>query len=258
MLSNLSHATTETAILTQALPREKVLLQTMHTPHSSTWLTVTPTPHLSMSAAAYRMALRYKTGHQIYSMACPCNKCTTANAMSDVFGDHDAVCPGGGRLVRRHNRVRDVIHDAAARALLAPREEAANTIHTGERPADVLIPHWIGPKAMCIDVSIVSPHGRSALGRTTTTAAEQAKKLKVSKYRAWCEMLFTPFILETTGGWGAQTKHIITRLARETADITRQDIPSAIRDFRDRISFIAQQSMAEGFLLRNESDTGSM
>lgn len=95
------------------------------------------------------------------------------------------------------------------RAQFGPRKEERQIQDSGERPADILIPGWDGGKALCIDVTVVSPFVHGAVGENALTTSERAENLKVRKYRARCEengTLFEPFVLETTGGWGKCTE----------------------------------------------------
>lgn len=193
MLPTTAYITTFEKFFSKALPREKVTMKSMQTPHCSSRLNITPTQNQIMKPAAYRMALKYKTGHHIFPNSSQCSLCQN-NSLADMYGDHDAVFLGGGRLVRRHNRVRDILFEAAATALLGPRKEAPNILqHTGDRPADVLIPRWAGNRSLCLDVSIVSPHVNPNM---TTTAAERAESMKIRKYEERCQgegLVFEPF-----------------------------------------------------------------
>ena len=136
---------------------------------------------------------------------------------------------------------------------MAPRREVTHLFEDDDaRPADVLIPNWTGGQDLCVDVTIISPMVGGM--RNNELAATRAEERKALLYDHRCRdrgLLFLPFVLETTGAFGAKTNGFVERLGVALADAERTDVPSTIARIRQTISVAAQRSMAEGFLFRH-------
>ena len=73
------------------------------------------------------------------------------------------------------------------------------------KPADILLPSWDNGRDLCLDVSIVSSFSILPSIAGVGKAARKAEELKIAKYEAECAsngLLFKPFILEMTEGFG--------------------------------------------------------
>lgn len=113
-------------------------------PQAGTWLTALPLPHLGLTMSAQptvkSCVIVPATTSTVYADPRPCQVCSTVS-LPDMSGDHDAMCRGAGKLIRRHNAVRDTIFSLAQQAHMAPRREEAHLVGTDDdRPADVLLP----------------------------------------------------------------------------------------------------------------------
>ena len=75
----------------------------------------------------------------------------------------------GGERISRHNALRDAIFDTAAQAGLAPTKEGRFLLPGADRrPADVLLPHWVGGQDGALDVTVVHPFQDATLVRAAT------------------------------------------------------------------------------------------
>ena len=79
---------------------------------------------------------------------------------------HFSQCAYAGERIARHNQLRDVLHQTATQAALGPaREERALLPGSESRPADVLIPNWVGGRDAALDVTVVSPLQQALVDR---------------------------------------------------------------------------------------------
>ena len=125
--------------------------------HAGDWLNVVPSTALGLHLRPqeFVMVARYRLGLPLYNMDGPCPAC---HRLSDKQGNHAMCCGSGGEHISRHNHLRDHLHDTAVAAGLGPAREVRFLI-PGEdsRPADVLLPHWVGGKDAALDVTVVNP-----------------------------------------------------------------------------------------------------
>ncbi|CAM8889842.1 unnamed protein product [Rhodiola kirilowii] len=222
---------------------------------SGIWTTAIPTPFsgLHMNPAAYRMALKYRTGRNVFPVSQACTSCRGLQT-SDAAGDHDSHCPGGGRRIRRHNAVRDALFTFFREANLGPRLEVAGLLEGGEKPADILVPAWDDGKDLCVDVSIVSPFVGEGAEMESGEAARRAEERKISIYGAGCSangLIFEPFIMESLGGFGGRADRLIRTVAARWAEAKGLEPPAALSILRQKLSFVSQKALGDGFLLRN-------
>ena len=87
---------------------------------------------------------------------CPSSSC---DVPQDEFGDHALHCrEDRGLKTGRHDRIRDVIFQAAQHASLNPLKEMPGLIPNSlSRPADVYIGNWVDGRKVAFDVSVTSP-----------------------------------------------------------------------------------------------------
>ncbi len=74
------------------------------------------------------------------------------------FGFHELSCPGQGRLISRHNALRDCLYSVGQQAGLSVRREPQNLFQydLGDKPADVLFGLFYHGRDVCVDVTIVN------------------------------------------------------------------------------------------------------
>ena len=163
------------------------------------------------------------------------------------------MCRGVGRLVHRHNAVRDRLFNLARAGGLAPRREEPHLLDGSEdRPADILLPAWAGGRDLCVDVAVVSPFAANATS-SSESATTRAERRKMERYTDACAqrgLLFQPFVMDTLGAYGSQSHTVLRRIAAAIADVERSDILTVLPQIRQSLSFAAQKALAEGFLSR--------
>ena len=130
-----------------------------------------------------------------------------ATRYSDAQGNHAMCCGSGGERISRHNHLRDHLHDNAVGAGLGPvREVRFLILGEDSRPADVLLPHWIGGKDAALDVTVVNPcQAATVIGAATTAghALNFAHSRKVRGAGEACQrqgVTFLPIVVESLVG----------------------------------------------------------
>ncbi len=158
--------------------------------------------------------------------------------MSDSRGIHDSFCQGGGKLVYRHNCVRDIIYNHARRAGLQALKEPNGIMvdhdREGERPADIYFQNWDRGKNNCVDVTVVcAMKDVSKAIRHPGNAIDAGVTSKNRKYLDRVEnagMMFTPFVMDTFGCFSADCMKILSRISTGLADV--QGISRGVAKFR--------------------------
>ena len=129
---------------------DRAHLLSVSSPHTSAWLSVTPSPRLNLhlEPAEFQVALKWWLGILVVQdQSCP----HCPSFVLDDFGHHSLSCKHEGDVVSRHNKLRDVFLDFCQRACLGPCLEmgcGAGYTNPQSRTADVLVPNW-GPWQTC-------------------------------------------------------------------------------------------------------------
>ena len=165
---------------------QHLALQTIY--GAGVWLTALPSNEdLRMDPSSFRITLARRLRLKVQPEDGPCSRC---GGLMDCFGDHALVCPCAGDRTKRHNCLRNRVHDSAREGGLAPEREKAGLLpasmdHGGadgiggvpvpqsgdpweppdpgpdllgrgrRRPADVFIPR--GPLGNCLLYTSPSP-----------------------------------------------------------------------------------------------------
>ena len=162
---------------------------------------------------------------------------------------HDSFCQKGGKLIKRHDLIRNVLARFCRDALLCPTVEENGLLveDAGNCPADIFIPDFNG-RGVCIDVSVVSSHiNRNQSGLQPGYNAHQAEIAKCQKYLPCCSnngFRFVPFIIESLGGFGPQALAFMDQLAIMVADRKGMTVPECSRHLRQKINFVVTQATA--------------
>ncbi len=173
----------------------------------------------------------------------------------DRKGMHAAICPMGGGPTRRHNRVRNSMHEHAKKAHYAPIREMPNLLDDGRKPADVYLPTGNEGGAMCVDVAVVHPcradlvAGAADTPASAATSYEQTvKEDKYSEDLAARNIGFLPFVMEAFGGCGKKAQALVARMANDMKHRGRCNL-SAKAILRD-LSFTVMSCYARSVLER--------
>ena len=182
-------------------------LRSVTLPHAGDWLNVVPSTALGLHLRPqeFVMVARYRLGLPLYNLDGPCPAC---HRLSDKQGNHAMCCGSGGERISRHNHLRDHLHDTAVAAGLGPAREVRFLI-PGEdsRPADVLLPHWVGGKDAALDVTVVNPLQVATVVGASTEAGHALTHAFNRKMRGSAEachrqaVAFMPLVVESYGGW---------------------------------------------------------
>ena len=138
-------------------------------------------------------------------------------------------CAWQGERIARHNHLRDLLHNTAAAAALAPAKEGRFLLPgEGGRPADLLIPGWANGRDAAWDVTVINPLQESMVRGAATTpghALSHAHKRKLDKSWEPCHaqgIAFLPIAAESLGAWHssaiAEVKRLGSALARHTGE----------------------------------------
>eukprot|EP00731_Ephydatia_muelleri_P023348 Em0015g931a len=132
---------------------------------------------------------------------------------------------GGGDVVSRHNKLRDILAESCRRAHLGVQVEMGNNLtnHSHTRPADLLVPNWVLGKPAAFDLSVTSPLNPTTLleaSVTTGVAALTTELRKHSSNDTKCKELdwvYVPLVVESYGAWGKEALESISQLASRLA-----------------------------------------
>ena len=237
---------------------------------AGTWLTALPIPSLGlkMSHRAFAACVRFRLGMPLYSfnsalpIECPeCHK----NVL-DRWGHHSVICKFSNDRNSRHNQVRDVVHNFAVQGGLSCQKEVKHLLAhhqdgaIGQKPADILIHDYKHGKALCADITVVSPLQQQHMHQEVrqrgqhAVALSDAEEKKFAKYEDKCReagLLFTPLAFEVFGGHGNHCRQLLSRLADACA--IRNNYPRSITKCRLRqlISIAIQRGNATALLRRD-------
>jgi hypothetical protein len=179
----------------------------------------------------FAVLCRRRLGKSVFSavegFACQACARKGTHVVSDCMGDHAASCPT--TLHQRHAAVAGVLIECARRAGLrvSDREPtgllASVDATPNRRPADVFINCWKGHQDIAIDVSVVANYHSATrvAGFDPMATINTAAATKVAKYRSACSevnLLFSPFIVGTYGGFDREGLVLMDELQRRISD----------------------------------------
>ena len=230
--------------------RERARLLSLTLDHAGDWLNTPPLKALGLHLRPpeFVLALKYRLGIQVFDTAGPCPACLRD---SDVFGDHAMCCGAGGERISRHNNLRDAFFDTAVAAGLGPVREGRFLLPgTDRRPADVLVPNWVGGKDAAMDVTVVTPLQAATMPGAANTAGHalnHAHGRKANGAEEECRrqgIAFLPLVAETFGGWHAGAEKEVKKLAAALARHTGQDESEATSHLWGRLGILLQRGNA--------------
>ena len=230
--------------------REKARLASLSLPHSGDWLNCAPLKALCLHlrSAEFVLAVKYRLGLPIYDQEGPCPACLR---QSDIYGDHALCCGTGGERISRHNALRDAFYDTAVSAGLGPTREGRFLLPGADRrPADVMVPNWVGGRDAALDVTVVHPFQGATLARAATEPGHALDFAYERKLRGtWedCErqgIAFLPIVAESMGGWHATAVREVKKLGSALARHTGQLEGEAISHLWGRLGILLQRGNA--------------
>ena len=229
---------------------EMARLKSLTLPHAGDWLNVVPSTALGLHLRPqeFIMVARYRLGLPLYSHEGPCPSC---RRYSDAHGNHAMCCGSGGERISRHNHLRDHLHDTAVAAGLGPVREVRFLIPGQDsRPADVLVPHWIGGKDAALDITVVNPCQTATVVGAATTAGHSLNFAYTRKVRGAGEacqrqgVAFLPIVVESFGGWHEAAVREVERLGAALARQSGQEEDEAVRHLWGKLGMLLQRGNA--------------
>ncbi len=212
---------------------------------SGAWLKVVPDRHrnLTMDPQSYARALQFRLGMDLYEEETKCGFCAK---MMDRRGQHAGICTGVHYAL--HNAVRNELCSEGRRAGRQPELEKAGILdgaRQNERPADVFFPLYRGSRGLCVDVTIINSYGdlthsAESVGVNAQKAAE-AKRLNYEKAVVEAGWKFSPFPMETLGGFGEECDEILRSIGEGLARFSGISTSKATKRLQERISFRYQK-----------------
>jgi hypothetical protein len=230
--------------------REKARLLSLTLDHAGDWLNTPPLKALGLHLRPpeFVIALKYRLGLPVFDTPGPCPACLR---QSDVYGDHAMCCGSGGERISRHNNLRDALFETAVAAGLGPVREGRFLLPGNDRrPADVLVPHWVGGKDAAMDITVVTPLQVATLPGAATTrghALDFAYGRKMNGAAEECRrqgIAFQPLVAESFGGWHTGAQSEVKKLGVALARHTGQDEAEAITHLWGRLGILLQRGNA--------------
>jgi hypothetical protein len=245
---------------------DRVRLSGCSSPFVNAFLTAVPIPELgfSLPSDAFAATVRVRLGVEQYAhlpVGTLCQQC--GRRPLDSLGHHAFACGNNDDRVQRHNHLRDVIAKLMAQARLAPVKEAAHLLPDlpQQRPGDIWVPKWKDDRPAAFDITVVSPFAiaRPVQEFTPGYAASRAAAAKLRKSHALCHAAgidFIPLAFECTGFPDSRSSAVLRRVAQLAVAHAgpARSAGHLFADFRRRVSFSIQRSLARCILRRDPFD----
>jgi len=230
------------------------------------FLRTLPSHGFTMNSEYFQSALCHYLGLPVYhlpsnafkSLKCQlCLKHKNGPSPLDSFGYHATACSMGSGKNARHDAIRDLLYNICVNELgINVGLEWPGIIDgSKERPGDILLRGFSnsGGKDLAVDVSVISiPLSQQTF--STEMIRDSAAKAKSLKYReklAALNMDFTPFIMDTFGGFHSDALKLIDRLASLWASRHLCEFGVAKDFLVTRLSFCLRKSLASQILDRH-------
>ena len=186
--------------------------------------------------------------------------------------DHAIICPKGGYVIFRHNKVRDtfakilkeVCTDVKTEPPLIPIDADFNRNLTGNKcdgaRLDVsCVGIWSPLQRTLMDVRIFHPCAPSYMSKSVDQLYKENERSKKRTYNARVinieKATFVPLIFSTHGGMGPECKTFVKRIATKIADKRGENYSSIINHLTTRIRYALLRSIL--LMLRGSRRTKS-
>ena len=204
------------AMLGSANQVHRARLLAARTPHSGSWLSVTPVPCLGLHLdnPSCQVAVSLRLGTQLcQSHLCHCGQ------RVDPLGHHGLSCRYSAGRLPRHANLNDVVKRAlAAAGIPSWLEPVGINRGDGKRPDGVTIFPFSQGKSLCWDSTCVDTFSQSVVADTAVdpgAAANRAEGRKREKYRGLVDRyIFEPVSVETSGVLGSSTLAFLRRVGK--------------------------------------------
>ena len=137
---------------------DNIRLLSVSAPHSSSWLSMIPTPGqcLHLDPEECHIVIKWWFGMNT-SAGSQCSLCYDHSL--DPLGHHATTCKRGGDVIR-HNNIRDVLAESFRQADISVKCEAGSGLshdNRRTRPADILVSNWFCSSPAALDLTVISP-----------------------------------------------------------------------------------------------------
>ena len=231
---------------------------------ASSWLQARPIKvnNLYLNDAEFRVAILQRLGIPLFPTL---SKCPNCDKDLDQFGYHALTCKRSGEKVRRHNSVRDIIHNQARNSQLNPLIEKPHLIvGSKERPADIFIPD-ASNEDYWIDVAVTDPRQpayfkNSLLNKNAAIDAYAQKKhekydhhvLKWNNDQINRKAKFIPVIADSFGAWSQDSIDVFDLILKRAPE--RNELSYFIRKnfLYSKLSISIQRNNARSILNKQQ------
>ena len=238
--------------------RERKRLIRVCEPHAGAFVTALPCTDdgndTVMKPQLFRTAVAYRLGVPVVPDEFYCPLC---KQIVDCVGDHASCCAKNGGLIKRHNRVRNLVMKFCREAHLSPILEKTGIIQKRplRRPGDVTLPIWANDKGLAIDVAVTSPFCTAGM-RATHPADSYAENQKHRRYDEGFKKsgyYFCAMVLESTGALGGEATSTLRQVFRFAS--RKQNAVHSVYAGRAwaRLSCALQSSVAQNILVRTSA-----
>ena len=189
--------------------------------------------------------LRYRWDLKRLPTKCVCSQSFTM--------DHALQCQTGGYVIKRHNRIRDMLANFLDDVAHGVHTEPVLQPLTGERLAEgsnckedarvdvAARGFWQDCEMAFFDVKVFNPFAKSHLAYSLEAAFRSCEKMKKRAYNDRIIRVehgtFTPVVLSAFGGFGVESSAFISKLVEKLC-VKRGDEPSVVANYvRTKISF---------------------
>ena len=156
--------------------------------------------------------------------------------------------------IHRHNVLRDVLHDVAKSADLAPHLETRSLIRSSDdRPGDITIPLWSRNRPAALDVTVTSDLQNTPNPAVDVAARDvrpeilERERVKLLKFEERCAregILFLPVVAHVLGGWNGDLMEVVHVLATRAHPRMQLDRSAAVARILTRLSVVLQRHNA--------------
>jgi hypothetical protein len=250
------HLKVFTDLKSKSSPHMQRLLDLACEKGAGAWITALPIQALgyALNKEDFVGSIKLRYGFKIANMPIHCG-CGKQNSI-----DHALICPKGGYVIFRHNRVRDtfakilteVCTDVKTEPPLIPIAADFNKNLTGNKcdgaRLDVsCVGIWSPLQRTLMDVRIFHPCAPSYMSKSVKQLYSENERSKKRMYNARVinveKATFVPLILSTHGGMGPECKTLVKRVASKIADKRGENYSSIINHLTTRIRFSLLRSI---------------
>jgi hypothetical protein len=191
---------------------------------ASAWLTALPISEeqfvLSKREFFDSLALRYQWRLKRLPQSCVCGKAFSM--------EHAMTCGRGGFIIRRHDRIRDLLAKVMNEVLLGVRVEPplqpldgeeltrGSNLEDGARVDIVARDFWQMHEMAFFDIKVFNPLAKSYMNQSLESAFKLNEKNKKKKYNSRIIQVekgtFTPVVLSSLGGLGVESSHFLSKV----------------------------------------------